>query len=43
MTERHRIVVIDGGRIVEQGSHEELMRGDGQYARLFRLQAEGYR
>jgi ATP-binding cassette subfamily B protein len=38
-----RILVIDGGQIVEQGSHEELMRGDGQYARLFSLQARGYR
>jgi ATP-binding cassette subfamily B protein len=38
-----RILVIDGGEIVERGSHEELMRGDGQYARLFSLQARGYR
>jgi ATP-binding cassette subfamily B protein len=38
-----QIVVIDKGRIVEQGSHEELMQLGGQYAYLFSLQAEGYR
>lgn len=36
------IVVIDAGRVVEQGSHDELMRSDGHYARLFRLQAERF-
>ncbi len=38
-----RIVVLDGGRVVEQGSHEDLMEAQGRYARLFSLQAEGYR
>ncbi|MGH2351199.1 MAG: ATP-binding cassette domain-containing protein, partial [Chloroflexota bacterium] len=37
------IVVLDGGRIVEQGSHDELVRRGGLYADLFRLQAKGYR
>ncbi len=38
-----QIVVIEKGRIVERGSHEELMKLGGQYAYLFSLQAEGYR
>ena len=37
------IVVLDQGRIVEQGSHEELMQLGGTYASLFTLQAKGYR
>jgi ATP-binding cassette subfamily B protein len=38
-----QIVVLNRGRIVERGSHEELMRLDGRYAHLFSLQARGYR
>jgi ATP-binding cassette subfamily B protein len=36
------IVVIEGGRIQEEGSHDELLRRGGRYAELFRLQAKGY-
>lgn len=38
-----RILVIEQGTIREQGSHEELLAQGGIYARLFSLQAEGYR
>lgn len=38
-----QIVVIDRGRIVEHGTHQELVALDGRYARLFALQAKGYR
>jgi len=36
------ILFLEYGRRVEMGSHEELMRLDGRYAELFRLQARGY-
>ena len=38
-----QIVVIENGRIIERGSHEEPMELDGHYARLFLLQAAGYK
>ena len=34
---------VDGGQIVEEGSHDELMERGGRYERLFTLQAEGCR
>lgn len=37
-----RIVVMDKGKIVEVGSHQELLEKKGIYAKLFQLQAKGY-
>lgn len=38
-----QILVVQAGRILEQGSHDALMQLDGHYAQLFKLQARGYR
>jgi ATP-binding cassette subfamily B protein len=38
-----RILVIDDGRLIEDGSHHELMDMDGTYRRLYSLQAERFR
>src|SRR5438309_3340083 len=37
-----RILFLEHGRLIEQGTHEQLMRLGGRYARLFRLQAAAY-
>jgi ATP-binding cassette subfamily B protein len=37
------IVVLDGARLSEAGTHDELMAKGGQYAELYRIQAEAYR
>lgn len=39
----HKIVVLDGGKIKEMGTHEELMRLKGTYHTMFELQAKEYR
>lgn len=38
-----RILVLQNGRLLEIGTHDELLQQDGKYAELFNLQAEGYR
>lgn len=38
-----RIVVLDGGRVVESGTHDELVALDGRYATMFELQAARFR
>ena len=38
-----RIVVLDGARVTETGTHEELMARRGQYAELYGIQAAAYR
>ncbi len=37
-----RILVLEGGRVLEEGTHDELVKRGGRYATLFRLQAAGY-
>ncbi|HEU4976054.1 MAG TPA: ABC transporter ATP-binding protein [Baekduia sp.] len=37
-----RIFVLDGGRVIEEGSHDELMVAGGRYAELFEMQAAAY-
>ena len=44
-TTRHadRILMLENGRVIECGSHDELMEQNGKYAYMFRLQAEKYK
>jgi ATP-binding cassette, subfamily B, bacterial len=37
-----RLIVLDRGQIIEQGSHEELLRAQGTYAKLWRHQSGGF-
>ena len=39
----NKILVMDKGKIVERGSHKQLMRKNGLYKEVFEIQAEGYR
>src|SRR4051812_17017427 len=40
LREADRILVFDRGKLIEQGSHEELIQHDGQYANLVRIQGD---
>ena len=42
VVDAHRIVVMDHGRVVEQGSHAELLTLGGRYARMWQLQQAGH-
>jgi ATP-binding cassette subfamily B protein len=42
LSEMDRILVFDGGCIIEDGSHEELIRMNGHYARMWQMQAGGF-
>ena len=37
-----KIIVLEGGRLIEEGTHRELMAANGKYAALFRTQAQRY-
>jgi len=38
-----KILVVDHGQIIERGSHKKLMKLDGKYAKMFTVQAKGYK
>ena len=38
-----RIILLSGGNIIEEGTHEELMSQQGEYANLFEVQSKYYR
>jgi ABC-type transport system involved in Fe-S cluster assembly fused permease/ATPase subunit len=40
VVDAHAILVLDGGRVVEQGSHRQLLEAGGRYADMWRLQQE---
>lgn len=39
----NEILVVENGEIIERGTHRELLKLDGKYARMFIVQAEGYK
>lgn len=39
----NQIYIIDGGKVIEHGSHQELIKKNGKYAKMFNAQAKGYR
>ncbi len=42
LREMDRIIVLENGKIVEQGTHLGLLRKKGRYAKLFKMQSDGY-
>lgn len=42
-TRSDKILVFSKGKLIESGTHDELMESDGEYCRMFTLQASGYR
>jgi ATP-binding cassette, subfamily B, heavy metal transporter len=41
VVDAHEIVVLEAGRVVERGSHADLLAADGRYAQMWRLQQSG--
>ena len=37
-----RLIVMDDGKIVEEGTHKELLEKNGRYARLWKMQSDGF-
>lgn len=42
LSKMDRILVLDQGRIIEDGNHEQLLAKDGHYAKMWRMQAGGF-
>ncbi len=42
LREMDRIIVIESGKIIEEGTHLSLLRKKGRYAKLFKMQSDGY-
>ena len=42
ITQLDRLIVIDEGKILEDGTHEELLKRNGMYSRLWKLQSGGF-
>ena len=42
LREMDRIIVMENGKIIEEGSHLSLLRKKGRYAKLFKMQSDGY-
>ena len=42
LKEMDRILVFDDGKIIEQGTHETLLRRKGVYYKLYNMQADGF-
>jgi ATP-binding cassette, subfamily B, bacterial len=42
LSEMDRILVFDQGKIVETGNHFSLLAGGGHYAKMWKMQAEGF-
>ncbi|MDX2082676.1 MAG: ABC transporter ATP-binding protein [Rickettsiales bacterium] len=42
LTEMDRIIVFDKGRIIEDGNHDELLKAEGHYAKMWNMQAGGF-